>query len=68
MSVPIPVGYIVQNIAEMTAPLLLGTVWNWTLHGVLITQFYVYTYNFPDDSKRLKYLGLWALDTVCSFR
>ncbi|KAF8256859.1 hypothetical protein EI94DRAFT_1762375 [Lactarius quietus] len=68
MSVPIPVGYIVQNIAEMTAPLLLGTVWNWTLHGVLITQFYVYTYNFPDDSKRLKYLvyGIIFLETVQS--
>lgn len=26
----------------------------------------VYTYNFPDDGKRLKYLGMRALDTLCS--
>jgi len=53
---------------EIFTPLLLGTVWNWTLHGVLITQFYVYIYNFPDDSKRLKYLvyGIVFLETVQS--
>ncbi|KAF8256861.1 hypothetical protein EI94DRAFT_1710071 [Lactarius quietus] len=53
---------------EIFTPLLLGTVWNWTLHGVLITQFYVYIYNFPDDSKCLKYLvyGIVFLETVQS--
>ncbi|KAF8258419.1 hypothetical protein EI94DRAFT_1754720 [Lactarius quietus] len=67
MSVPIP-NNLPSNVAEVAAPLLLGTVWNWTLHGVLITQFYVYTYNFPDDSKRLKYLvyGVVFLETVQS--
>ncbi|KAH9060688.1 hypothetical protein EDB87DRAFT_1683380 [Lactarius vividus] len=71
---------VLPNIAEITAPLLLGTVWNWTLYGVLITQFCksfikpllvlpgsssrgedVYTYNFPNDDKRLKFLGKWTL-------
>ncbi|KAI9442886.1 hypothetical protein BJY52DRAFT_1177729, partial [Lactarius psammicola] len=56
------------NIAEITAPLLLGTVWSWTLYGVLLTQFYVYTYNFPNDIKRLKFLayGIFLLETVQS--
>ncbi|KAN0135118.1 hypothetical protein V8E53_007009 [Lactarius tabidus] len=56
-----PPHHVLPNVAEITAPLLLGTVWNWTLYGVLITQFYVY-YNFPDDSKRLKYIGLALSD------
>jgi len=57
---------VVPNIAEITAPLLLGSLWNWTLYGVLVTQFYVYTYNFPNDSKRLKYLacGIFLTETV----
>jgi len=42
------------NIAEITAPLLLGAVWNWCLYGTLIVQFFVYTYNFPTDSRFLK--------------
>ncbi|KAI9445765.1 hypothetical protein BJY52DRAFT_1194050 [Lactarius psammicola] len=49
---PIP-----QNIAEMTAPLLLGIVLNWCLYGTLMVQFYVYTYNFPTDRRFLKLLG-----------
>ncbi|KAH8977549.1 hypothetical protein EDB86DRAFT_1115700 [Lactarius hatsudake] len=59
---------VLPNIAEITAPLLLGSVWNWTLYGVLITQFYVYTYNFPNDDKRLKFLayGIFLLETVQS--
>jgi hypothetical protein len=71
----------------LTSAQLLGIVWNWTLYGVLITQFCrsfdqslrlvlasrsshskdVHTYNFPDDGKRLKYLGRRALDTLRSF-
>ncbi|KAH8988347.1 hypothetical protein EDB92DRAFT_1948027 [Lactarius akahatsu] len=59
---------VLPNIAEITAPLLLGSVWNWTLYGVLITQFYVYTYNFPNDNKRFKFLayGMFLLETVQS--
>jgi len=65
---PPPPHHAHPNVAEITAPLLLGTVWNWTLYGVLITQFYVYTYNFPDDGKRLKYFayGIVLLETVQS--
>ncbi|KAH9064367.1 hypothetical protein EDB87DRAFT_1598574 [Lactarius vividus] len=37
-------------------PNLLGTVWNWTLYGVLVVQTYVYGYNFPDDRTPLKLL------------
>lgn len=65
MSAPPPP---LPNIAEITAPLLLGTVWNWTLYGVLLTQFYVYTYNFPNDGKHLKFLayGVFLVETVQS--
>lgn len=48
---PIP-----PNIAEITAPLLLGTVWNWCLYGTLIVQFYVYSYNFQADTRPIKLL------------
>ena len=64
----------------------LGTVLNWTLYGVLMTQFCrsfikflgvvlpirlshtkdIYTYNFPDDGRRFKYLSMCALDMLCS--
>ncbi|KAI0252232.1 hypothetical protein BJV78DRAFT_1281804 [Lactifluus subvellereus] len=45
-----------ENIAEIAAPLLLGTSWNWMLYGVLIVQLYVYMYNFQGDRKLLKLL------------
>ncbi|KAI0270122.1 hypothetical protein BGY98DRAFT_923816, partial [Russula aff. rugulosa BPL654] len=37
---------------------LLGAVWNWCLYGALVVQFYVYSYNFPQDTKHLKLLGM----------
>ncbi|KAI0270130.1 hypothetical protein BGY98DRAFT_277159 [Russula aff. rugulosa BPL654] len=58
---PIP-----RNIAEITAPLLAAAVWNWCLFGVLVVQTYVYSYNFPEDRRRLKLLvcAVFALETV----
>jgi len=57
---PIP-----ANIAEIAAPLLLGTVWNWMLYGVLIVQLCVYIYNFVGDGKHLKLLvyAVFLLET-----
>ncbi|KAH8992984.1 hypothetical protein EDB92DRAFT_2065361 [Lactarius akahatsu] len=48
---PIP-----PNVAEIAAPMLLGALWNWTLYGVLVVQFYVYSYNFPGDRTLVKLL------------
>ncbi|KAH9039094.1 hypothetical protein EDB85DRAFT_2084857 [Lactarius pseudohatsudake] len=64
MSTPLPP--IPPNIEEITAPLLLGTVWNWCLYGTLIVQYYVYTYNFPTDSRYLKLLvsSLFIIETL----
>lgn len=54
------------NVANIAAPLLLGTVWNWTLYGVLVVQTYVYSYNFPDDRRPLKLLvyAVFLLETL----
>ncbi|KAH9970083.1 hypothetical protein BGW80DRAFT_614949 [Lactifluus volemus] len=60
-SPPIP-----PDIARMTAPLLLGNLWNWALYGVLVVQIYVYSYNFPNDKKLLKLLvyAIFLLETL----
>ncbi|KAI9435806.1 hypothetical protein H4582DRAFT_1968840 [Lactarius indigo] len=66
MSAPPSLPPIPPNIQEITAPLLLGTVWNWCLYGTLIVQFYVYTYNFPTDSRFLKIFvsSLFIIETL----
>jgi len=51
MSAPVP-----PEVLEIAAPVLFGTLWNWTLYGVLVVQTYVYSYNFPEDKKLLKLL------------
>lgn len=58
---PIP-----PNIAEITAPLLLGILWNWCLYGILLVQCYVYSYNFPTDKRFLKLLvlGVFLMETL----
>ncbi|KAH9952893.1 hypothetical protein BC827DRAFT_207945 [Russula dissimulans] len=58
---PIP-----PDIADITAAPLLGTIWNWALYGVLVVQFYVYSYNFAKDRKFLKILvyAIFLLETV----
>jgi len=42
---PIP-----PNIIDITAPQLIGTLFNWALYGILSVQTYVYYLNFPDDT------------------
>ncbi|KAH9001869.1 hypothetical protein EDB86DRAFT_406260 [Lactarius hatsudake] len=58
---PIP-----PNVAEIAAPILLGTLWNWTLYGVLVVQTYVYSYNFPEDRTLVKLLvcSVFLVETV----
>ncbi|KAF8486821.1 hypothetical protein DFH94DRAFT_2814 [Russula ochroleuca] len=53
-------------IEQITAPQLLGVVWNWMLYGVLVVQFYVYSYNFLRDSRHIKLLvySIFFLETV----
>ncbi|KAH9966363.1 hypothetical protein BGW80DRAFT_735284 [Lactifluus volemus] len=60
-SPPIP-----PDIARITAPLLLGYLWNWALYGVLVVQIYVYSYNFPGDRKLLKLFvyAIFLLETL----
>ncbi|KAI0258742.1 hypothetical protein BC834DRAFT_694792 [Gloeopeniophorella convolvens] len=57
---------IPPNISEITAPLLLGMLWNWALYGVLVVQVYVYSYNFPGDGRVIKLLvyGVFLLETL----
>ncbi|KAH9980837.1 hypothetical protein BGW80DRAFT_1453793 [Lactifluus volemus] len=51
---------------SFTAPLLFGPLFNWALYGVLLVQIYVYSYNFPDDRRYLKFLVylVFFLDTA----
>ncbi|KAH9984760.1 hypothetical protein BJV77DRAFT_163413 [Russula vinacea] len=55
-----------EVLTAITAPLLLGPVWNWFLYGILVVQIYVYSYNFPRDSRHLKLLvySIFFLETV----
>ncbi|KAF8073446.1 hypothetical protein FPV67DRAFT_747244 [Lyophyllum atratum] len=48
---PIP-----DNIETITAPQVLGTLFNWALYGVLSVQVYIYYLNFPDDKLSIKCL------------
>ncbi|KAI0292845.1 hypothetical protein B0F90DRAFT_198089 [Multifurca ochricompacta] len=54
------------NISEIAAPLLLGVIWNWSLFGALVVQFYVYSYNFPGDKRLIKLLvySVFLLETL----
>ncbi|KAF8065018.1 hypothetical protein FPV67DRAFT_1671310 [Lyophyllum atratum] len=58
---PIP-----DNITAITAPQIIGTLFNWALYGVLSVQVYVYYLNFPEDkltSKCLVY-GTYIFEMV----
>ncbi|KJA14185.1 hypothetical protein HYPSUDRAFT_460725 [Hypholoma sublateritium FD-334 SS-4] len=58
---PIP-----ANIAELTVPTLIGTLFNWLLFGALLVQTYVYYLHFGDDKiwqKSLVY-GIFTLETA----
>ncbi|KAN0128020.1 hypothetical protein V8E53_014197, partial [Lactarius tabidus] len=45
---------------------LFGPLFNWTLYGVLCVQIYVYSYNFPNEKRPLKFLAyfVFLLETV----
>ncbi|KAN0129606.1 hypothetical protein V8E53_012602 [Lactarius tabidus] len=45
------------DIVRITAPILFGPIFNWALYGVLCVQTYVYSYNFPDDRRAIKFLA-----------
>ncbi|KAH9980836.1 hypothetical protein BGW80DRAFT_295683 [Lactifluus volemus] len=47
---------IPPDISRITGPFLFGPMINWALYGVLCVQAYVYSYNFPDDKRWLKFL------------
>jgi len=49
-----------SDIVKHTAPLLLGSLVNWALYGVLTVQIYVYSYNFPNDKRAVKCLAYFA--------
>ncbi|KAH9012788.1 hypothetical protein EDB85DRAFT_2036645 [Lactarius pseudohatsudake] len=51
---------------KLATPLLFGPLFNWALYGVLCVQIYLYSYNFPSDSRSLKFLVcfVFALETV----
>jgi hypothetical protein len=60
-SSPIP-----PDMARITAPILFGPMFNWALYGVLCVQIYVYSYNFSDDRKAIKFLAysVFLIETV----
>ncbi|KAI0260404.1 hypothetical protein BC834DRAFT_973417 [Gloeopeniophorella convolvens] len=57
---------IPPNIAEGTVPILLGTLLNWFMYGVLLVQVYLYNYYFPYDKRSIKTLvyAVFIIETV----
>ncbi|KAI0267869.1 hypothetical protein BC834DRAFT_62804 [Gloeopeniophorella convolvens] len=49
------------NVAQGTEPILLGTLLNWCMYGILLVQVYLYSYYFPDDRRALKFLVYFIL-------
>ncbi|KAI9467404.1 hypothetical protein BJY52DRAFT_1350084 [Lactarius psammicola] len=54
------------NVTSVAAALLFGLLINWALYGVLCVQIYVYSYNFPEDPRPIKFLAyfVFVLETV----
>ncbi|KAJ7491076.1 hypothetical protein FB451DRAFT_1221944 [Mycena latifolia] len=50
-----------MSIAQLTLPLFLGTMLNWTLFGTLLVQVYIYFTAFPNDLKLTKHLVIFIL-------
>ncbi|KAJ7253372.1 hypothetical protein B0H12DRAFT_596551 [Mycena haematopus] len=48
------------NIGELTTPLFIGTLMNWTLLGALAVQIYLYLIAFPKDGLRFKFLVVFV--------
>ncbi|KAJ7684446.1 hypothetical protein DFH06DRAFT_7258 [Mycena polygramma] len=44
------------DVGQLTIPLFVGTILNWTLLGSLAVQFYLYFIAFPKDELRFKLL------------
>ncbi|KAH9066219.1 hypothetical protein EDB87DRAFT_1573837 [Lactarius vividus] len=57
---------IPPDIVRETAPILFGPMINWALYGVLCVQTYVYSYNFPDDRRAIKFLDSPTIDAFIS--
>ncbi|KAH9062357.1 hypothetical protein EDB87DRAFT_1682020 [Lactarius vividus] len=55
-----------SDVIGVTAPLLFGVIFNWTLFGVLCVQIYVYSYNFRTDRRFVKFLVyfVFLLETI----
>ncbi|KAG7087218.1 hypothetical protein E1B28_013199 [Marasmius oreades] len=62
MSAPPPI----PNLEPITAPLLLGSMFNWGLWGILACQTYLYRVYFPKDKPVFKALiyGTFLLETI----
>ncbi|KAF8265004.1 hypothetical protein EI94DRAFT_1737038 [Lactarius quietus] len=54
------------EVIGLAAPLLFGPIFNWALYGVLCVQIYVYSYNFPNDRRSVKFIAYFVffLETV----
>ncbi|KAH9019118.1 hypothetical protein EDB85DRAFT_583487 [Lactarius pseudohatsudake] len=54
------------EVTKVAAPLLFGCLLNWALYGALCVQIYVYSYNFSEDPRSLKFLAyfVFVLETV----
>ncbi|KAF9465214.1 hypothetical protein BDZ94DRAFT_416157 [Collybia nuda] len=57
---------IPDNITAITAPQIIGTLFNWCLFGILSVQVYIYYLNFPDDKLSVKCLvyGTYLFEAV----
>ncbi|KAH8976769.1 hypothetical protein EDB86DRAFT_3250964 [Lactarius hatsudake] len=55
-----------DDLIKLATPLPLGPLFNWALYGALCVQIYVYSYNFPDDNRSVKFIAyfVFALETV----
>ncbi|KAH9177724.1 hypothetical protein EDB89DRAFT_1432777 [Lactarius sanguifluus] len=55
-----------DDLIKLATPLLFGPLFNWALYGALCVQIYVYSYNFPNDNRSVKFLAyfVFALETV----
>ncbi|KAI9457790.1 hypothetical protein BJY52DRAFT_455361 [Lactarius psammicola] len=54
------------DVVGIAAPVLFGRLFNWALYGVLCVQIYVYSYNFSEDRRSVKFLAyfVFVLETV----
>ncbi|PBK82333.1 hypothetical protein ARMGADRAFT_1090390 [Armillaria gallica] len=60
---PVPAGY---PIAELSGPIIVGSLLNWGLFGTLSVQLYLYYLAFPNDRQFTKYLvyGIYVIEFV----